>query len=92
MTKIPDRLSRKAVKLFFTKVPAPKWDYWFKYEKTNGLHELRVSGPFGKAYYSGEGIKQWLLSEGIYSPDDWDSMPLNNSWSSLAVKKHALAA
>ena len=94
MTRLPARLSRKAVKQFFNKVPAPKWAYWFEHEKTNGLHELRVAGPFKKAYYDSEGVRDWLLSEGVYKPEDFDSTPphAGNSWSALAVRKHALAA
>ena len=98
MTKLPARLSRKAVKNFFDKVPGPKWDYWFRHEKKNGLHELRISGPFKRAYYSGEGIKEWLLTEAVYKPEDFATItygpPLASAgtgWNGLVVRKHALA-
>jgi hypothetical protein len=90
--KIPARLSRKAVKQFFDKVPSPKWDYWFRHEKENGLFELRVKGPFEKAYYAGEGIKEWLLTEGTYSPRDFeDKSATPQSWFNPVIRKHALA-
>ena len=97
MTKLPTRLSRRAVKQFFNKVPGPKWDYWFRHEKENKISELRVDGPFDKAYYSGEGIKEWLLAEGVYGPEDFEAaVPaatpgISNGWSGLVVRKHALA-
>ena len=95
MTKLPSRLSRRAVKQFFNKVPGPKWDYWFRHEKENGINELRVHGPFAKAYYNGEGLKEWLLAEAIYSPDDFDAPPpapeIPNGWHGLVVRKHAMA-
>lgn len=90
--KIPRILCRKAVKRFFNKVACQKWDYWFRHEKENGLHELRVPGPFERAYYSGEGIKEWLLSEGVYGPDDFEVPHISSSWSGLSVRKHALAS
>ena len=93
MTKLPARLSRKAVKNFFDKVPGPKWDYWFEHEKRNGLRELRVPGPFKRAYYNAEGIKEWLLTEGVYKPEDFASTPMVPSgWGGLVTRKHALAA
>ncbi len=97
MTKLPSRLTRRAVKQFFDKVPGPKWDYWFRHEKENGINELRVHGPFAKAYYSGEGLKEWLLVEGIYSPSDFEPAAhtappgMTNGWSGLVVRKHAMA-
>ena len=96
MTKLPTRLTRKAVKQFFNKVPAPKWDYWFRHEKENGISDLRVEGPFSRAYYSAEGIKAWLLTEGFYGPDDFEAAPqmmpgMSNGWSGLVVRRHAMA-
>jgi hypothetical protein len=64
-------LSRRAVKQFFTKVAEAKWEYWFRHEKENGLAELRVKGPFEKAYYSPSGMRDWLLAEGVYKPEDF---------------------
>ncbi len=91
--KLPAILSRRAVKRFFNKVPGPKWDYWFRHEKENQLHKLRVAGPFEKAYYSGDGIKEWLLTEGVYGPEDFEIAHTSNStWSGLSVHKHALAS
>lgn len=91
MTKLPDRLSRKAVKQFFTKIPESRWDHWFKFEKENGIHALRVPGPFDKAYYSGPGIKEWLLSEGHYSPKDFEPSPqIGGGWSGLTARRHAI--
>lgn len=93
--KLPQRLSRRAVKQFFEKVPAPKWDYWFRHEKENGLFELRVPGPFAKAYYSGEGVKEWLLAEGTYGPKDFEEPAHVSSapeWLKPMVRKHLIAA
>ena len=95
MVKPPEKLTRKAVKSFFNKVPGPKWDYWFRHEKENGINELRVSGPFNKAYYSTEGLKEWLLTEAIYDPQDFEQQApapaAPNGWSGLVVRRHALA-
>lgn len=93
--KIPARLSRKAVKQFFDKVAGAKWEYWFRHEKENGLFELRVKGPFAKAYYSGEGIKEWLLAEGEYSPRDFQETAAESSapdWLKPVIRKHLIAA
>lgn len=92
--KIPSRLSRRAVKQFFEKVPGAKWDYWFRHEKENGLFELRVPGPFDKAYYGGEAIKEWLLTEGVYSPKDFVEQPAITPQSLFAsfVRTHRIAA
>lgn len=95
MNKLPARLSRRAVKQFFDKVPEAKWDYWFRHEKDNGLFELRVKGPFDKAYYSGEGVKEWLLSEGAYSPKDFEASAAETSapeWLKPVIRKHLIAA
>ena len=94
MTKPPPKLTRKAVKHFFDKVPGPKWDYWFRHEKENGIMELRVKGPFDRAYYSTEGIKEWLLTEAVYTPQDFEPVIVSdgtNGWSSLVTRRHALA-
>ena len=89
--KLPQRpLSRRAVKQFFDKVPAPKWDYWFRHEKENGLFELRVHGPFEKAYYDGQKVKEWLLAEGHYHPRDFEVAPREVSWMN-PVRRQALA-
>lgn len=91
--KLPQKLSRKAVKQFFPKLSEVRWEYLFRHEKENGIHELRVSGPFDKAYYSGEGIKEWLLTEGTYKPDDFfaSQSAATSRWDGLVVRKHALA-
>ena len=95
MTKLPDKLTRNAVKRFFTKVPSAKWDYWFRHEKKNGLFEIRVPGPFDRAYYSGQGVKEWLLTEAIYGPEDFEpdaAVPgMSGGWSGLSVRRHAMA-
>jgi hypothetical protein len=90
--RIPAKLTRRAVKQFFEKIPEAKWEYWFRHEKENGLFELRVKGPFEKAYYSGEGMKDWLLSEGHYHPEDFPVILDSGGWTGAVVRKHALAA
>ena len=89
--KIPSRLSRRAVKQFFKKIPDARWDYWFRHEKENGIFELRVEGPFEKAYYSGEGIKDWLLTEAQYSPDDFKE-PSAQDLLAPFIRTHRIAA
>ena len=79
--RLPDRpLSRRAIKQFFRKVPEAKWEYWFRHEKENGLYELRAKGPFDKAYYSPTGLKDWLLAEGVYPPEDFPTIPSSRGW------------
>lgn len=88
--RIPARLSRNGVKQFFDKVPGAKWEYWFRHEKENGLFELRVKGPFEKAYYSGEGLRQYLCAEGVYGPRDFDHAPSERDW--LGPVRQSIAA
>lgn len=91
--RLPDRpLSRRAVKQFFDKVPEAKWEYWFRHEKENGLFELRVKGPFDKAYYSPAGMRDWLLAEGVYKPTDFNVAPESGGWAGSVLRKHAMAA
>jgi hypothetical protein len=83
---LPNRpLSRRAVKQFFTKVAEAKWEYWFRHEKENGLAELRVKGPFEKAYYSPSGMRDWLLAEGVYKPEDFRKFPAVNWLQAVAA-------
>lgn len=83
---LPNRpLSRRAVKQFFTKVAEAKWEYWFRHEKENGLAELRVKGPFDKAYYSPSGMRDWLLAEGVYKPEDFPKVPAVNWLQAVAA-------
>ena len=90
--KLPQRpLSRRAVKQFFDKIPAPKWDYWFRHEKENGIFQLRVKGTFDKAYYDGQAVKDWLLAEGHYHPKDFESAPPETHWLT-PMRRQALAA
>ena len=91
--RLPNRpLSRRAVKQFFVKINEAKWEYWFRHEKENGLFELRVKGPFDKAYYSPAGLRDWLLAAGVYRPEDFhDSPPDTGGWLG-PVRRHALAA
>lgn len=91
--RLPERpLSRRAVKQFFVKVSEAKWEYWFRHEKENGLFELRVRGPFDKAYYSPTALRDWLLAEGVYRPDDFaDAPPESGGWLG-PVRRHAVAA
>jgi hypothetical protein len=90
--KLPDKLTRRAVKQFFEKIPEAKWEYWFRHEKENGLFELRVKGPFEKAYYNSEGVKEWLLTEGHYSPSDFIAAPDAGGWVGPVTRRHAMAA
>lgn len=88
--RLPQRpLSRRAVKQFFDKIPEARWEYWFRHEKENGLHELRSKGPFEKAYYDGMKVREWLLAEGHYHPKDLPDPPPEQSWTGPLV---ALAA
>jgi len=84
--KLPARpLSRRAIKQFFDRIPGEKWEYWFRHEKENGLFELRVKGPFDKAYYDGQAVKEWLLAEGHYHPKDFLDHPPQSSWLSAVA-------
>ena len=69
MTRLPDSLSRKAVKRNFTNVPEATWEYLFDYEKQNGLHEIRVPGPgtMKRPYYDTEKLMKWLVNAGYYT-------------------------
>mgnify|MGYP001575059166 CR=1 FL=1 len=65
--KLPDSLSRKAVKGNFTNVSEATWDYLFDYEKKNGLFEIRVRlGAMKRPYYDTKKLKKWLLNKGYY--------------------------
>ena len=79
--KLPSRpLSRRAVKKCFDRIPAGRWEYWFRHEKKNGIFELRVPGPFDRAYYHPQAIKQWVVAEGYYHPLDFEFETLAMNW------------
>ena len=77
MPTIPLRLSRRAIKQFFDKVGEATWDYYFDMEKLNGLSRCRVSGGGRIARYNSEKIQEWLLSEGLYGPYDFQTARLD---------------
>ena len=95
MKNQPAKLSRKAVKRAFTKVSSQRWDYLFRHEAVNGIRELRVEGPFEKAYYGTQGIIEWLVTEAVYTADEFSDAPKPRKvspWGDLSAKKHCLAA
>jgi len=77
MTKIPLRLSRRAVKQYFDKVTEATWEYYFDMEKFNGLSECRMLGNGRIAHYNSEKIQEWLLQEGHYGPRDFQAPNLD---------------
>lgn len=88
MTGLPCKLTRKAIKRCFDQLSEARWDYLFKYERSNGIHECRVEGPFDKAYYSTEALMAWLVTEGYYRPIDFNSLP---GFPQVSVRTHVLA-
>lgn len=92
MTKMPEKLTRKAIKSCFPKLREATWDCIFDKEKRNGLAECRVEGPDALACYDLEAVKKWLVYRGHYTPDEFDRKPvISGPWSGLHVKTHALA-
>lgn len=94
MTTLPDSLSRKSVKMHFHKLTEAQWDWLFAHEKSNGLHALRVEGPYQqKAYYRTEGLIHWLVRESHYRADEFGQKAAapKGPWSGLASRTHALA-
>lgn len=87
----PLRASRRALKACFTKVDPATWDYIFDIEKQNGLHVYRVQGPNSKAFYSTDGVVQWLCEMGYYTPADFEQTEnVRNHWSGLVTRAHTL--
>jgi len=90
MTKIPLRLSRRAVKQYFAKVSEASWEYYFDMEKLNGISECRVSCNGRIAHYNSEKIQEWLLQEGHYGPLDFQE-PNLDSFLNLPVRRISMA-
>ena len=94
MPTIPTRLSRRAVKSIFVKLKPETWNYHFDVETRNGLHEHRVKGPNGNAFYNADGVMTWLCEMGYYTPADFNTSqqhPALGQWSGLHVRTHSLA-
>lgn len=68
---VPKRLNRGGLKRSFPKVSEATWDNLFDNEKANGLHDLRVQGPDKFAYYSVEGVMEWLMERNLYRRSDF---------------------
>ena len=91
MQALPKKLCRNAVKSHFTKLLPNQWDWLFAHEKTNGLHALRIKGPFKKAYYRTQGLVQWLVCEDHYTAEEFKPIPKQaGAWATLHVKTHSL--
>ena len=94
MTKLPARLSRKAIKLNFTKVSEATWDYLFDCEKQNGIFDLRVPGPglMRRPYYSTEGIMLWLVNTGRYTQTEFhEPKQISARWLGSVSTIHRIA-
>ena len=89
MQVLPKKLCRNAVKAHFTKLRPETWDWLFAHEKKNGLYQLRIKGPFQKAYYRTEELIQWLIMEDHYVAEEFKPVSTGN-WSALHVKTHSL--
>ena len=96
MTKLPDKLTRKAVRLNFTKLGPETWNYLFDHEKENGLRKCRTNGwGVKKAWYATKPLIKWLIDMGYYMPADFDpKSPTtdNNPWIGLVSRRHAISA
>jgi len=93
MQTLPDSLSRRGIATEFDKLTPVAWERLFDKENQNGIARLRVPGDMNnRAYYSGEGMKDWLLSEGHYHPEDFPVIPDSGGWTGAVVRRHALAA
>lgn len=96
--RLPDTITRKAVRLNFDKMSEATWDYLFDYEKGNGLAACRRAPEWGvrKAWYSVCAIKAWLLDRGYYTiedfdPDGWPIPTRKRIPHGLRVTTHVLA-
>ena len=96
MLKLPNKLTRSAIKSTFTKLSEASWDHLFEHEKENGLHAIRVDGDYPKlAYYDTEAIIHWLVRHNHYTalelaePIGATPLPDASRWGGL-VRRHTL--
>lgn len=97
MTKLPEKLTRKALKLNFFKLSEKTWDYLFDHERENGLNACRTQGwGVKKAFYSTEKIRDWLIERNYYTAEDFEekkpARAISGNWDALVSRRHALTA
>lgn len=74
MKTLPDSLSRRGIAAEFDKLTPVAWEKLFEREDQNGLAKLRVAGDLrDRAYYSVEGIAQWLVRNDYYTRREVDA-------------------
>lgn len=92
MTKLPDRLSRKAISQTFDRISPVGWEKLFEREDQNGLGKLRVEGDYeGRAYYDLDGLMQWLVRNGHYTMAQIQGKTAPGVASALTIRTHLLA-
>lgn len=91
--QLPEKLSRKALKRCFDNIGEATWDYYFDYERKNGLRDCRVTVSGVIVYYSTEKIKTWLVMQGHFTPAEFEatSRP-SNGWGAMQIRTHQLAS
>lgn len=68
MKTLPDQLTRRGIAAEFDRLTPTAWEKLFEREDQNGIAKLRVAGDMNnKAYYSVEGIIQWLVRNDYYT-------------------------
>ena len=95
--RLPEKLTRKAIRLNFVRLSPETWDYLFDHEKENGLSKCRTKGwGVKKAWYATATLNKWLIDMGYYMPDDFErKAPLvldSNPWGQLVSRRHAISA
>lgn len=94
MVKLPDSLSRKAVALTFDRISPVAWEKLFEREDQNGLEKLRTDGDFpGRIYYKTDGLAQWLIRNGFYTPTQIENKINGDSRAvTPTIRTHLLSA
>ena len=75
--RLPETLSRRAIIATFDRLEPVVWEKLFEREDSNGITKHRIPGEDyqRKAYYRTEGLMAWLVREGYYTLEDYQTTP-----------------
>lgn len=91
MKTLPDSLSRRGIADEFDKLTPIAWERLFDKENQNGIAKLRVPGDMNnRAYYSVEGIAQWLVRNDYYKRPEIRAK-LGDVAPRLEIRQHVMA-
>lgn len=92
MRTLPDRLTRRGISEEFNELTPVAWEKLFEREDQNGLGKLRTQGDMNnKAYYSVEGIVQWLVRNDYYTRREMEKKLGLSSSPASSIRQHIMA-